>query len=195
MTTVECILFIVTLFLFSYFLLKKPSFSSLYPLGVLILFVLSGTLIEISNRTSNEIVVYNVPGSSAIGIKTGKILNLYTDTSMSEPVVKRHCATLGLKLKMTNLKNNQYCIKAGEKKIMICDSLDKNILQSFLPDIVILTGLRPIIEKNLSFGQFTGTIVVTSEVASGFRLPLRIDIARLDSVHSVRKSGAFVLRI
>jgi hypothetical protein len=109
--------------------------------------------------------------------------------------VKRHSSTLGLKMKSSILKNNIYCLRAGEKKILICNSLNKNILQSVLPDIVILTGLRPEIEKKLSFGQFTGSLIITSEAASGFRLPQQIDFSPMDTVHLVRKSGAFIKRL
>lgn len=195
MTTVECILLTLTIFLFSYFILKKQSFSIIYPITAMFLFVLSGTVTEISTRTKNEVIVYNSPGSSTIGIKTGKILNLYSDTSLVGPEVLRHCATLGLKIKTNTLSNNIYCIEAGEKKILIGNSLNKNILTNFMPDIVILTGLRPEIEKNLSLRQFPGTLIITSEATSGFRLPQQIDFAGIDTVHLVRKSGAFIKRI
>jgi competence protein ComEC len=195
MTSVECILLSVTLFLFSHFLLKKKSYSVLYPIWFLVLFVMAGTLIDISTRSTSEVIVYNTPGSSTIGIRSGKRLALYSDTSVAGQEVKRHCATLGLKTNTSVLKNNTVCIKAGEKKILISNTLNKIILQNFAPDIVILTGLRPQIEEKSVSGQFTGTLIITSEATSGFRLPQQIDLSQADTVHSVRKSGAFIKRI
>ena len=69
----------------------------------LLLFLLSGTIREISTRITNEIIVYNTPGISTIGIRTGKILNLYSDTTVAGAEVKRHCATLGLKMNMNRI--------------------------------------------------------------------------------------------
>jgi competence protein ComEC len=195
MTTVECILLTGTIFLFSYFLLKKQSFSILYPFSVLILFLMAGTVMEISTRTTNELIVYNIPGSSTVGIKTGKILNLYSDTSLAGPEVKRECATLGLKIKTNTLKNKGYCIRAGEKNILISSSLDKNIMQNFVPDIVVLTGLRPEIENNLSDIQSPEALIVASGALSGFHPPRQSFFKGIDTVHLVRKSGAFIKRI
>ena len=159
------------------------------------LFVLSGTVTEISTRTRNEVIVYNSPGSSTIGIKTGKLLNLFSDTSLVRPEVLRHCATLGLKIKTNTLSNNMYCIEAGKKKILITNSINKNILKNFMPDIVILTGLRPEIEKDLSLRQFPGTLIITSKATSGFRLQQQIDFAGIVTVHHVKKSGAYIKKI
>jgi hypothetical protein len=195
MTNIECILLSLTIFLFIYFFLKKRSISIFYPVSALFLFLLTGTIKEISTRISNEIIVYNTPGSAIIGIKTGKVLNLYSDTSMAGPEVRRHCSTLGLKIKTNILRNNMNCIRAGEKNILICNSLNKNILRNFVPDIVILTGLHPEIEKDLQAIQFPRTLIITSEAASGFRLPREKLKIRVDTIHVVKKDGAFIKSI
>ena len=192
MTTVECILLSITIFIFSYFLLKKQSFSILYPIGMLILFVSTVTAKEITIRTSNELIIYNTPGSSTIGIKTGKILNLYSDTSGVGPEVKRDCATLGLKVKTNTLKNKFYCIRAGEKNILISNSLNKYLLQNYVPDIVILIGLRPKIENNLSVIKSPEVLIVTSGTSSGFYPSQQNFFTLIDTVHFVRKSGAYI---
>jgi hypothetical protein len=150
---------------------------------------------DISTRSTSEVIVYNTPGSSTIGIRSGKILNLYSDSALAGPEVKRHCATLGLKLRTSVLTKNTYCIGAGEKKILICNLLNNSILKNFAPDIVILTGLRPEIDNKSAFGKFKGTLIITSEATSGFRLPQQIDFSPADTVHLVRKSGAFIKRI
>jgi hypothetical protein len=107
----------------------------------------------------------------------------------------RHCATLGLKTKTNILKNKVYYIDTGERKILISAYLNNSLLYNFKPDIVILTGERPEIEKNLSTGQIPNTLIVTSEAASGYSLSKNYDSALIKTVHLVRKSGAFIQRI
>ena len=69
---------------------------------------------------------------STIGIRTGKILNLYSDTTVAGAEVKRHCATLGLKDEYEHdLKDNSDCITAGKTKILITGSLNEKILIDF----------------------------------------------------------------
>lgn len=195
MTNIECIILSVTIFLFSYFFLKKRSFTIYYPLAVLILYFTVVTFIEISTRTTNELIVYNIPGSTTFGIKTGKILNLYSDTSQAGVEVKKHCAALGLKLKINLLKNSFNFIRAGEKKILISNSLNKQIMHNLAPDIMIITGLRPQIEKGLIIPQSTEAVIITSEAVSGFKLPQISDFTGADTIHFVRKSGAFIKKI
>jgi competence protein ComEC len=195
MTTVECLILSGTIFIFSYYLLKKKSISIFYPLSFLIFFALAGTVLEIVTRTTNELIVYNTPGSSTIGVKTGKILNLYSDTTLLSPAVIRHSATLGLEIKTHLLRNKFCCINTGERKILISNSLDKNTLQNFAPDIVILTGLRPKIENLSDLRILPETLIVSSEASTGFRLPSQANFIGIDTVHLVRKAGAFIERI
>jgi competence protein ComEC len=195
MTSIECILLTLTIFLFTHFLLKKYSFSFIYPISALILFVLAGTVREISNRTTNEIIVYNTPGSTNIGIKTGKILNLYSDTSKAAPEVLKHCVTLGLKLKVNNNKSDIYCIDAGKKRILISNLLNNKILQYYTPDIVILSGLQSQIEKTLPVNKEDRTLIISPEVSSGFRMSQQAMLSSFDSIHLVKMSGAFVRKL
>ncbi|MCE5346108.1 MAG: ComEC family competence protein [Bacteroidales bacterium] len=195
MTTVECVLLTFTLFLFSTYLFKKQPFSIVYPLSALLLFTISGTTLDITSGTRNELIVYNTQGSATIGIKTGKILNIYTDTLSVVPEVNRHCATLGLKLNTFTIRNNVCCIKAGEKNILITKSLDKQMLKKFIPDFVILTGPKPEIEKSIAFVKLPEAIIISSQAASGYRVPFQLNLAGTSSVYHVRKSGAYTKRI
>ena len=192
LTTSGCILLTCTIFLFSYWFLKKRSIPLFYPLLFLVLFVMSGTLREFSSKSSNELIVYNTISSSTIGIRTGKILNLLSDTSVVPPEVKRHCATLGLRLKSTSLINGSYYLKTSGKKILITNSLNNKISARFSPDILILTGNKPEIASDLILNRTPGTIIVSSKATSGFRIPSRLRAAGSDSIHFVRKSGAFI---
>jgi len=195
MTISECGLLTLTIFTFSYILLKKQSFSVVYPIIFLLLFVIAGTITEVRTRTTNELIVYNTAGSATIGIRTGKVLNLYSDTIIPGPEVIRHSSTLGLAIKGNILSKNSTCIKVGDRKILICDTLNKNILKNILPDIVIVSGLRPQIDNDLSSIELKNTYIITSQAGSGFRIPKGINFAGADSLHLVRNSGAFITRI
>ena len=194
-TALECILLTCTIFLFLHFILKKKSIPVFYPVIFLILFVFVGAVRDISSKTTNELVIYNTPGTSTIGIRTGKTLNLFSDSINVGPEVKRHCATLGLRIKSTVLKNNYQCIRAGRKEILITSFLNTKIIQDFVPDILILTGSKPEIEKDLILTHPPGIVIISSEATSGFRFPEQFAITGIDSIHFVRKSGAFIKRI
>jgi competence protein ComEC len=194
-TTFECLCLTCTVFMFSYWLVNRKSFHVLYPVSFLILLAAVGTAREIVSKRTNEIIIYNTPGSSNIGIRTGKILNLYSDTLIALPEVKRHCASLGLKIKSTLIGNNYYRIKAGGKKILITNFLNTNIIGNFAPDYLILTGSNPGIQNDLNLGPSPGFIIISSEPAPRFRLRQKDFISIADSIHYVRNSGAFVKRI
>jgi len=195
MTTTSCILLTCTIFLFSYWLLNRKTFPSIYPVILLLLFLMNGMIKDFTSKTTNELIIYNTPGSATIGVKTGKILNIYADTTVVRPEVYRHASSLGLKIK-TNVLNDSYqCLETGDKKILITSVLNNLIIRNYNPDIVILTGIRPGIENNLSMPHPPELIIVSSKVASGFRVPRQTVLTTVDSIHFVRKSGAFVKRI
>lgn len=194
MSTVECLLLTLTIYISSYFILKKRSISIILPLIALALCITAGTVSELSIRRSNELIVFNTPGMSTIGIRTGKILNIYSDTSSAVPEIKRYSATLGLRNKTNILQHNIYCLKAGEKRIVIANSPDKYSLQTYKPDILIIKKLDPDIEKTLSSAGTLKALIITSEATAGFHLQKGINTF-CDTVHIVRKSGAYLARI
>jgi hypothetical protein len=195
MTTVECLLLTVTIFLFCHYLLKRKAFSVIYPLTFLILFVIVDTLFEISNKTTNEIIVYNTPGSLTIGIRTGKILNVYSDDSRARPEVIRHSTTLGLKIRMNRIKNSMYFIRVGNKTVLISDFADKNIQYKLKPDIVVLKGIQTGFERGISDDYLPEVLVITSGSLKGLK-PEDINFYHfVDSVHIVTRSGSFIQSI
>ncbi|HEX7493116.1 MAG TPA: ComEC/Rec2 family competence protein [Bacteroidales bacterium] len=195
MTTIECILLSGIIFLFSCMILKKKPFPVFYPILIMSLFILAGTVKDISSRTTNDLIIYNTPGSPTIGIRTGKILNVYSDTTLTRPEVIRHSASLGLRIKPARLVNNYYFIRVGTKKILITDILTRNTVQKCMPDIVILTGSRPDIENDIAFRHPPEIIIISSEATSGFSIPEYVVTNGIDSIHFVRKSGAFIKRL
>jgi len=191
-TVPECIILSISIFLFVHYFLKKRSIPLLYPVFFLIFFVLLGAAIDVYSKKTNELIVYNTPGISTIGIRTGKILNVFSDTSAVLPEVKRHCATLGLKIKTNVLINKSCCLKTGVKKVLITNTLNRNIIQQFMPDFLIITGSRPEIKNDLRTLPFRGKIIVSSEASLSFHMPQRVILTDSDSIHFVRKSGAFI---
>jgi hypothetical protein len=64
-----------------------------------------------------------------------------------------------------------------------------------MPDIVIITGIKPETKNFYDFSNHPGTIIISSKASSGFDIPGRLKSAVTYTVHSVRKSGAFIKRI
>ena len=197
LTTIESILLFCFIFLFTWFILKKQSFSVHYPLIVLLLFILVGTVKKISDRISNELIVYNIVGydSFVIGIRTGKILNLYTDSIPISPEGLRHSATRGLKLRINDIKNETHNIMAGNKRILICNFLNNNLLQKTKPDFIIFTGTYLKVDKEFDFTHSVEAFILSSEVSTDFHLPDKIENQLTDKIHFVKRSGAFRRRI
>ncbi len=192
MTNSECLIFTSVIFLFTYYLLKKDSIRIIYPIATLLLFLLSGTIREISTKISNEIIVYNTPGISTIGIRTGKILNLYSDTTFAGAEIRRHCATLGLKMNMNRIGSRSDWITAGKTNILITGSLNKKTMARLAPDIVILTGPRPEIEYGNDTGSLSEITVIAAEGIPRFISSHHTKYETSDAVFVVKKSGAFI---
>ena len=194
LTVPECIILTCTIFLFSYSVLKKKSIPAAYPLFFAAFFALTGTARDIFIKKSNELIIYNTPGLSNVGVRNGKILNLFSDSSIVTSDVRKHCATLGLKIKHKVLNNGYHLITSGTEKILITNRLNNDILKDLNPGIVIITSRNPVIERDLDPGNSCRAIVVTSGVRSGF-LPLQPGDTALCTVHYVKKAGAFVSRL
>lgn len=195
MTSVECIVLTCVVFLTCHWLLNRKSFSVIYPAIFLLLFVFVGLIKDIHSKTTNELIVYNTPGSTTIGLRTGKILNLFADTSFARPEVTRHCSSLGLKIKTLVINNVTRCLVTEEKKILLTHILNNRVISDYDPDIVILTGTRPEVENNLTLNNRLQLIIVSSGAASGFRFPGQAGAFWTDNIHFVRRSGAFVKSI
>lgn len=191
MTPVECILLTGVISLFMYFLLKKESVSIIYILIALIFFLGGGTIKEIINRRSNEMIVYNTSGYSAIGIRTGHILNLYSDNISIPPEVARHCASLGLKLEFRQQSKSFQLLKTGGKTIMITDSLKSGHSNYKSINYLILRGNKPYIDRNYTISRLPENIIVSSEAGSGFHLPYQLNYPDKYAIWFVRKSGAY----
>ena len=191
-TTPECMFLVITIFLFTWFLLKKKSIPIIYPTVFLVLFVSAAGLKDFSTKNTSELIIYNTPGKNTIGIRTGKILNIFSDTSLIGPEVKRHSAVLGLKIKSVQIKHSICCIKAGSKKILITGYLNNKVFQKLIPDIIVITGPKPEVAYDLDPAIIQKAFVISLTDKRRYYLPRQVVP---DSLHFVKNSGAFITRI
>ena len=185
MTVPECILLFAFVSMIMRFALKKSPIPLYYPLFLLLLYLTAGTITQIFTKTTNELIVYNGSGSPAIGIRTGNVLNIFSDTLFLRPEVSRHSATLGLYTRMNLLKDGHHCIRAAGKVILVCSNPRENFIQQYNPDILIITGSRP--GKNALSGKIPEKIILTTGNYAS------IPEGRL--IHFIRKSGAYRVKL
>ena len=63
------------------------------------------------------------------------------------PDVAKHCFTRGLKINLMTSDSQVHSLEISGKSILICNKLTNNALQNVKPDIVILKGKYPAIQK------------------------------------------------
>jgi competence protein ComEC len=195
MTTIECVLLTITIFLFTRFFLNKRSLSVIFPLSMLLLFLIAGTVRVIGTKTTSQLIVYNTQGYLTIGLREGNKTNIYSDSSFVGQEVKRHCAVLNLKTEANFVRGTPTLIKTLNRRILITDNVTEKVLEQSKPDILILSGSRPVVFRNAGRGEKLSAVVISPEAFSGFRLPARSGVANADTVHYVRKDGAYYLRL
>jgi hypothetical protein len=119
---------------------------------------------------------------------------VYSDTCIIGQEVKRHAAVLSLRSQIHSISNNPILIKAYDKKILITHDVTEKIMEQVRPDILILSGMHPIVFKKAGQSRQISAIIISPEASPGFRLPLKPSLTA-DTVHYVRKDGAFNLRL
>jgi competence protein ComEC len=195
MTTIECILLTVALGLTISFLLKKQPFSLKYPLVAFIIFFIASGIKKVENGKTNELIVYNTPLSYAIGIQTGNTMNLIIGNDTVPAEVLRHVSARGLNINQMGQGENTEFLKCGTNRILITDSLRSLWLSENQFDILILTGKKPFIEKNVSPQVLPQTIILSSEAASGFKIPFSEAGIANKTIRYIRKSGAYIAKL
>jgi len=188
MITAECILLMITIFLFTSALLKRRSVPHLLAIISLTAIIIAGTIKSIITKTTGELIVYNTAGYTTVGIRSGYTLNIFSDSSSSQEV-KRHKAVLHLKERLSLLDRNPKLIITGGRKILITEILTMKMFNELEPDYIVLSGKKPSIEKNTVRTTRSCKLIVSPGVASGYRLP--DDLFRSDNIYIVRKEGAF----
>jgi competence protein ComEC len=195
MTTIECILLTVSIFLFTRFFLTRKSISVIYPLSALLLFLTAGTVRCIATRATNQLIVYNTQGHLTVGVREGIRVSLYSDTCVLGQEVKRHSAVLSLKPDVNVISASPTLIKALNKRILITENVTEKVIAQVRPDIIILSGSHPVVFRNAGRGERISAVIISPEASAGFRIPVKAAVADADTVHYVRKDGAFYIRL
>lgn len=195
MTTTGCILLTICVFLSLRFLLVKNSVPARWLLIAILISATAGTAGNIITRRTSELVVYNSIGSSTIGIRAGRKLNIFSDTLPPGPEVARHCSTLGLTAKCNLIKEEPCLVNAGSLKVLITSNADFNLLARFKPDILVLTGSKPFMEQNTRPVERFKAIIVASNINPGSRITNMIRSFQADTIHFTGRMGAFRLKL
>jgi len=196
MVPIESVILFFVIFLFTMYLIYRKRLPVRFPVYLLCLYMFLGTLRIISDKASTELIIYNTSVSDAIGIRKGKTLNFFSDMTLTPPEVLRHCATKGLKMKQSSFNDNALLVRIGEKKILISSYLNNKLIQSTKPGYLILTGSHPQIEKKFRFESPLNSFIITQAPASPYSfLTGKLNKEKIDSIHYVKKSGAFRIRL
>lgn len=195
MGTIETGLLFFFIFLFIMSVMNRKSIALRYPLFALLLFVTAGTVRSIADRSSSELIVYNGIGTSPVGIRTGKIMNLYSDSDTIMPEVAKHCFTRGLKINLIRSDSHDHLLEISGKSILLCKKLTKDVLQEIKPDIVILKGKYPAIQKEIGNKGHVDGIILGSDAVLNKRINSEFSRLNPDTIHFVRNSGAFRRRL
>jgi hypothetical protein len=166
-----------------------------WPLILVLFFLAAGTTVHISTRRSAELVVYNSIGASTIGLRSGRILHVYSDTLPPGQEVTRHCATLGLKAVHHLITEEPCLVKAGDITVLITPYANVNLLSKHDPDILIFTGSRPSMEQIVQPVEKLDAVVVASGSNTGARLAALIKSMPADTIHYTGRRGAFRLKL
>ncbi len=96
MTSIECALLSIAIYVLFISLVKKKAIPAVYPIMLLILYAATSTFTYISIKSSSEIIVYNSARAFSVGIRTGKTLNVWSDATEAGPEVIKHASTLAV---------------------------------------------------------------------------------------------------
>jgi competence protein ComEC len=191
----EAILLGVFLFIFLRFISDRRKIFFIYPLAAMLGLVAFGTVKDIRCRMSDELIVYNTLNAASVGIRTGKILNLYSDKPELQPEVLKHCATQGLKPALVLIGERNILLKAGENRVLITRSVNKSQLEKTKPDYIIISGSTPFAEEILRTAPSVKAVIFTGALVQGYAVG-RIPSSDFKGIiHYVRKSGSVRIKI
>lgn len=183
MTVPECLLMITVITAATAFTLKKRSLSLSLLLILIIVYMAAGTFREFAVRTTGELIVYNSV-RPVIGIRTGKVLNVYSDTIVPGPEVTKHAATLGLRTRMNLLDVHPVYLNINGRNVLICNDPGTAGCISE-PDIIVATGK---FNSTAVTGRFRGYVIaMTASRDQGG--------TQGGNIHYIRKSGAYRTRL
>jgi len=191
MTIQECIMLTIIISSLFLWITKKDSKAFNIMLAFTLIMAIHNLAVTVHLKKTNELIVYNTPNETVIGIRTGKNITIFSSDSILSSDVNKHCSTLGLRYKLTKLNDTPAYIEVSGKKIVITNEISAHILEHSTPDFVILMGQNPTIKSMEVFENFHAPIIVSSSVPQRFR----IDDAISQTVHYTRTAGAFQTRL
>lgn len=194
-TPIESIFLTGTVFLLLKYILDRKSISVIYPAVSVLIFLSLVTVKEITTRRSAELIVYNSINTSSIGIRIGNNLMVYSDSLPPGKEVLRHAAVLNLRINGRNPGSAPLYLKSEGKGILVTNSLTSHILESAAPDIVILKGKKPSIERNIEYKGIIEAVIVCPDVNYDYRLRGAFGNLRTGKVHFIAREGAWYLRL
>lgn len=191
MTPLSCLLLTLVIFFFCLAVFRKRKVSVLVPLSFLLLFILSGTITEMRTRRSNELTVYNSPQKLSVGIRKGKNLYLISDSAGVGKEAIRHSSLLDLDIENIPYPGRPLDISAGGKRIRICNSLHEALAGKLHPDIVYVLSATGASNRFRAQPAVPPLIIFGSTVRVDRRLESSLKALNADSVHFIRRNGAF----
>lgn len=195
MTTFEAILLTITIFLFLHYFLKGKTQAAAVPLAALLCLVTAGTVKQIYVRNTSELIVYNSAGQSIVGIRAGRNLALWSDTVQISPEVKKHCSTLGLRVKNHVNDQRPLVLQTKDKCILLTNVVSSSILEKTNPDILIVRGRKPLVQGLLKAPPRLNKIIVSSGSSPGYRETGLLRSLNPDTLHFTGNNKAFRLRL
>jgi competence protein ComEC len=195
LSVTECIFLVLTITLLMAFLLKKPRLSMIIPLGALLLFMISSATSAIRTGRTNEFIVYNVPGETAVGLKTGRIINLYHTGDKIPADVIKHASVLRLKIIDKPLTEKPVFIKAGGKKILITQGSRIATGGYQMADFLVIAGVQPVSSPGLKLPLNENCMIVTEMSPASIKAFSDNYGIMKTMIWPVRESGAFIRRL
>jgi hypothetical protein len=188
MTVPACIILFFFLFAIMHFITGKRRGDMRPILYCLLIMVLVNGLTAIATKTSNELIVYNINSSCTVGIRTGKFLNIYSDTLLMDPEINRHRSAAGLRVKYHRLETGTHMIRAGTTEITMSVGSYYDPGNNFNPEILIVSAVKGKLPEDLLQGP--EKIIVTSGSPA-----FSFNKGYLPKIHYIRKSGAYICRL
>ncbi len=195
LTGIEGLLLTMAITLGLFFLLKKDRIPVIYPLVAFLLFSAALMIKYISTGKTSEVVVYNIYGGNAVGLRSGRTLNLYSDSSAVPKEVARHCAVEGLKVRNTLLTAEPVYANIEGHRIVIAEKYEYNNHVPEGTELAVFTSKKPFPfkQENLIFPGSCLVLTTQSTREISYR---RSNTDTLGAhTESVRLSGAYSKRL
>lgn len=190
-----CFIMTISIFLTLRFVLDRKSLPAALPLASWLLLATAGTVSGIAVRNSSELVVYNTVGYPAVGVRNGRILNLYTDSLPPGPEVSRHCSMQQLRVESKPLPDNPLLIKSGNKEILISPGTGSANSVKYMPDFLIIAGKHPELKLRGTAAGHLQALIVAGGTGTGGTFTRAPELLKIDSVHYVSRNGAVCFRL